>query len=188
MARDGWHEVGNREPHLLAPETRGRVSSGRAVPGGLPCGERGSARGINQGALYIGVLVGGDGNELRLGERECLNSARLVGILRPVFVHLHHMQARLVLVKGLQNHHLSGMAKGGRGTQGEKKKLEREGRGERCPLAAASPGRLRTSLATPDSGVSLGKTLRDDEARGKIKCEGFLTTPLPLLFSPNDTV
>lgn len=150
-------------------------------------GSGGTARGINQGALYIGVLVGGDGYELRLGERECLHSARLVGILRPVFVHLHHMQARLVLVKGLQNHHLSGMAKGGRGTRGKKKKLVREGRGERCPLAAASPGRLRTFPAALDSGVTLGNALKADEARGKIKWEDFLTTT-PLLFSPNDTI
>lgn len=114
--------MGNSEPQIPGPESRGRGGSSRAVPAGQPCGERGTAGGINQGALYISVLVGGDGNELRLGERECLNSARLVGVLRPVFVHLHHMQARLVLVKGLQNHHLSGTAKRGRGTRGEKKK------------------------------------------------------------------
>lgn len=50
---------------------------------------------------YIGVLVGGDGDELGLGESECLHAARLAGVLRAVLVHFDHMQAGLVLVQGL---------------------------------------------------------------------------------------
>lgn len=63
---------------------------------------------------YIGVLVGGDGDELSLGKSECLHAAGLAGVLRAVLVHFHHMQAGLVLVQGLQNHHLSGGEKGER--------------------------------------------------------------------------
>lgn len=67
---------------------------------------------------YIGVLVGGDGDELSLGESECLHAAGLAGVLGAVLVHFHHMQAGLVLVQGLQNHHLSGREKGDRRTAG----------------------------------------------------------------------
>lgn len=107
-------------------EAKREGSGGRPrSPGAEAPGEReqrpgraGSAKGPERGALYIGVLVGGDRYELGLGEGEGLHSARLVGVLRPVFVHLHHMQAGLVLVEGLQNHHLSGRGRGGRGPRG----------------------------------------------------------------------
>lgn len=63
---------------------------------------------------YIGVLVGSDGDELSLGKSERLHAAGLAGVLRAVLVHFHYMQAGLVLVQGLQNHHLSGGKKGKR--------------------------------------------------------------------------
>lgn len=50
---------------------------------------------------YIGVLVGGDGDELSLGEGERLHAPGLAGVLSAVLVHFHHMQAGLVLVQGL---------------------------------------------------------------------------------------
>lgn len=53
------------------------------------------------GPAYIGVLVGGDGDELSLGESERLHAAGLAGVLRAVLVHFHHMQAGLVLMQGL---------------------------------------------------------------------------------------
>lgn len=57
---------------------------------------------------YVGVLVGCDRDELRLGEGKSLDSAGLAAVLRPVLVHLHHMEPGLVLVQGLQHHHLHG--------------------------------------------------------------------------------
>lgn len=60
---------------------------------------------------YVGVLIGGDGNELRLCEGESLDSSWLAGVLCPIFVHFHHMEPRLVLVERLENHHLESRAK-----------------------------------------------------------------------------
>lgn len=50
---------------------------------------------------YIGVLVGGDSDELSLRESERLDTARLAGVLGAVLVHFYHVQTGLVLVKGL---------------------------------------------------------------------------------------
>lgn len=55
---------------------------------------------------YIGVLVGGDGDELRLREGESLHSPWLAAVLRAVLVHLHHMEPGLVLMERLEDHHL----------------------------------------------------------------------------------
>lgn len=130
---------------------------------------RETARGINPGALYIGVLIGGDRYELRLREGEGLHSARLVGILRPVFVHLHHMQAWLVLVEGLQNHHLSGRGKAGRGPREEEQIRARRmgsvmpaGNGTPLPPPRAACGSPRPRRART------GDALRIRETRGKI--------------------
>ena len=60
---------------------------------------------------YVGVLIGCDGNELRLCEGESLDSSRLAGVLCPIFVHFHHMEPRLVLVERLKNHHLDSRGK-----------------------------------------------------------------------------
>lgn len=56
---------------------------------------------------YICVLVSGDGDELCLGENEGLSFGREEGVLRTVLLHLHHVQARLVLVQRLEDDHLS---------------------------------------------------------------------------------
>lgn len=69
----------------------------RRVPG-----EAGAARrSPSPRPPYIGVLVGGDCDELSLGESECLHAAGLAGVLRAILVHFNHMQAGLVLVQGL---------------------------------------------------------------------------------------
>lgn len=170
-------EPADREPH------RPRVGSAASGPPrplrGALRRTRGTVSAINQGALYISVLVGGDCYELGLRKGEGLHSARLVGILRAVFVHLHHMQAGLVLVERLQNHHLSGRGKRGKGPRGEEEiRTRRTGRampaGGRTP--AASPGLLRASPATLGRDVNLANVLRVEEARDKINGRAFTTT------------
>ena len=87
----------------MAPRTasgRGKPASPAARPAPRP--------------PYIGVLVGSDGDELSFGKSERLHAAGLAGVLRAILVHFHYMQAGLVLVQGLQNHHLSGGKKGKR--------------------------------------------------------------------------
>lgn len=55
---------------------------------------------------YVGVLVSCDGDELRLGEGESLDSSWLAAVLCAVLVHLHHMEPGLVLMERLKDHHL----------------------------------------------------------------------------------
>lgn len=55
---------------------------------------------------YIGILVSCDGDELRFCEGESLDSSWLAGVLCPILVYFDHMEPRLVLVEGLENHHL----------------------------------------------------------------------------------
>lgn len=64
----------------------------------------------NKKSPYVGVLIGCDGDELRLREGESLDTSWLAGVLCPIFVHFHHMEPRLVLVERLKNHHLEGRA------------------------------------------------------------------------------
>lgn len=89
-----------------APAQPGWRAPGEAVP---PPRAQPPAR-----TPYVRVLVGGDRDELRFWESERLHAAGLAGVLRAVLVHFHHMQAGLVLVQGLQNHHLSRREKGKR--------------------------------------------------------------------------
>lgn len=56
---------------------------------------------------HICVLVSSDGDELCLGENEGLSFGREEGVLSAVLLHLHHVQARLVLVQRLEDNHLS---------------------------------------------------------------------------------
>lgn len=65
----------------------------------------------NTKSPYVGVLIGCDGDELRLCEGESLDTSWLAGVLCPIFVHFHHMEPRLVLVERLKNHHLESRAK-----------------------------------------------------------------------------
>lgn len=60
----------------------------------------------NMKCSYVGVLVSCDGDELRFCEGESLDSSWLAGVLCPILVYFHHMEPRLVLVEGLENHHL----------------------------------------------------------------------------------
>lgn len=69
---------------------------------------------------YVGVLVSCDGDELRLGEGESLDSSWLAAVLRAVLVHLHHMEPGLVLMERLEDHHLD------RGVQARGAKRERD--------------------------------------------------------------
>lgn len=55
---------------------------------------------------YVSVLISGDRDKLRLGEGESLHPAGLARVLSSVLVHLHHMQARLIFMQWLQDHHL----------------------------------------------------------------------------------
>ncbi len=55
---------------------------------------------------YIGVLVSCNSDELCLCEGESLDSSWLAGVLCPILVYFHHMEPGLVLVEGLENHHL----------------------------------------------------------------------------------
>lgn len=57
-------------------------------------------------STHICVLVSSDGDELRLREDEGLSLGREEGVLRAVLLHLHHVQARLVLVQRLEDDHL----------------------------------------------------------------------------------
>lgn len=90
---------GSAESAVLDVSARARTAWGD--PGG--CGGKPGPPAARPapGPPYIGVLVGGDGDELSLGESECLHAAWLAGVLRAVLVHFHHMQAGLVLVQGL---------------------------------------------------------------------------------------
>lgn len=57
-------------------------------------------------ATYICVLIGCDGDELRLREDEGLSFGREEGILCAVLLHLHDVETRLVLVERLEHDHL----------------------------------------------------------------------------------
>lgn len=195
-----------RPPSALAGFGRGRTSQrgrygtpaletrGETAAAGLGRPQRGALRGAgatasgkNRGALYIGVLVGGDCYELGLGEGEGLHSARLVGILCPVFVHLHHMQAGLVLVEGLQNHHLLGRGKEGRKPR-EEEKIRPRRRGRAMPAGGGPPP------PPPQDGCELLRPPRSDwttcsrSMRPVAKVTGGLPSSHPPLFLRNDTI
>lgn len=55
---------------------------------------------------YICILVGSDGNELRLREDKRLSFRGRKGILRSILFHLHNVKTWLVFMKRLQHYHL----------------------------------------------------------------------------------
>lgn len=96
---------GSAEPAVAAVTTRAGMARGYPpAPGEAGAGGSGCRPPRAQPPArtpYIGVLVGGDGDELSFGESERLHAAGLAGVLCAVLVHFHHMQAGLVLVQGL---------------------------------------------------------------------------------------